>query len=151
MITLVSLLLILLNGFYDSIIDTVHHHWGVSVFRDIKNRRLFKFFHKDGWKNKYVDGVRPLVRKKFSIDGVRFNVPVQITDAFHFFKMLRITNYAIITFINSISTDHPDFVIWVQNEYGVHPFLSIFVVISVGFILRNKVFLLFYNKVWIRG
>jgi tryptophan-rich sensory protein len=61
--------------------DTSNHHFDTSIFRD------YNMLWWDGtisWKNKYIDGDPKKGRVKWYF-GI--NKPVQLTDAFHFFKM----------------------------------------------------------------
>jgi len=108
--------------------DTCNNHFTTSRFRNL-NKSWW-----DGsvsWKNKYTY-LNPLTRRK-TIFGL--NYPVQLTDAFHFFKMFMIlfVCISIITFrgYNLI------------NGNWINFLLLLFI---YGFIW-NTVFSLFYNKI----
>ena len=77
--------LIALAAACDAVIDTLDDHYGRSWFR-----RLNPFFWdaEISWKNKYLDwdGGDHRRRKWFW----NINKPVQVTDGWHFFKMLMI-------------------------------------------------------------
>ncbi len=68
--------------------DVVQFHYYFSVFYT-KNAKFNKWFNAEvSWKNKYIDGLEEKGRIK--IKGTSINFPVQLTDAWHFFKMLMI-------------------------------------------------------------
>ena len=81
-----SLIFIILASISNAIMDTVLYHHDRSIFKDYKTG-FWSDTYFVSWKNKYVDGDPKKGRVKwFWI----INKPVQLTDAFHFFKMLMI-------------------------------------------------------------
>ncbi len=87
---MVSVVFIVLASFCNSIMDVISHHWSTSIFTKIKDNFFYNWFREDSWKLKYIGGNPDLGRIKWEIFGIKFNKPVQITDAWHFFKMLMI-------------------------------------------------------------
>lgn len=74
----------------NAVMDTIAHKWSLSVFSDIWGPWRM-FFHRESWKNKYVDwDGRDHRRVKWNILGVRVNKPVQLTDAWHLCKSIMI-------------------------------------------------------------
>lgn len=82
---MISYVLVILASFCNALMDTLAHHHSTSIFKNYKTG-----FWSDAmavsWKNKYIDGDPTKGRKKNWV----FNVPVQFTDAWHFFKSLMI-------------------------------------------------------------
>lgn len=76
-----SLLFIVFASICNSIMDTSVHHYSTSVF---KNMNPLWWDGEISWKNKYIDGDSNKGRVKWYFG---LNKPVQLTDAFHFFKM----------------------------------------------------------------
>lgn len=97
----ISLGFLVLATICNAIMDKSKFHYHKSVFRDWHVDRVFRIgakFYKitldrhwwDGtvsWKNKYVDRDFNKGFIKWNIFGFEINKPVQLTDAFHFFKM----------------------------------------------------------------
>lgn len=91
----------------NSIMDKTNHHYYNSIF--VKLNPIW-WNGEISWKNKYVDGnpslgFRKLFPKSKSILQ-KINYPVQLTDAWHFFKTLMIIFLAlsVITFKTTISS-----------------------------------------------
>lgn len=77
-----SFVLLALAAICNAVMDVSDHHYHKSIFRRFDNRLWW-----DGeisWKNKYIDGDFNKGRVKWYFG---LNKPVQITDAWHFFKM----------------------------------------------------------------
>jgi len=86
-----SLIMIALAAICNAVMDTVDHHFKTSKFSKLKSERWRLWFNESqGWLNKYVDRDDKKGRVKWKVLGITFNKPVQITDAWHFFKMLMI-------------------------------------------------------------
>ena len=132
---LLSLLLIVLSSFCNAIMDTLDHHYSTSIFSKIEKNPLW-WNADQGWKNKYVDRDPKKGRVKWNILGIRVNKPVQITDAWHFFKMLMIIFFCSASVVN----------MYFAIEFNV--FISIGILIIYG-TLWNLPFSLLYNKVLI--
>lgn len=127
-----SLIFIILAAICNAVMDTSVHHFHTSKFNTLNP------YFWDGeisWKNKYIDGDPSKGRVKWYF-GV--NKPVQITDAFHFFKMLMITFICL-----SVITFDKCAVLF-GCEYSVLNFL---VILGVYGTIWNTVFSLFYNKI----
>lgn len=127
----ISLLLVALASACNSIMDTVDHHQSQSIFSKFKNGKWWN--QHQGWKNKYVDydkdikeGIEPR-RVKWKILGIRFNKPVQLTDSWHFFKMLMIIFIclAIIVFPYTIGWAYIVGVEWKGILYRVTVWVSV--------------------------
>ena len=83
--------LIFIAALCNAVMDTVDHHFSNSIFNKIKSPFWRLWFNENaGWKNKYVDRDPSKGRVKWNIFGIKFNKPVQITDAWHFFKKIMI-------------------------------------------------------------
>ena len=83
---------IFLAAFCNAIMDTVDHHFLQSVFSlikgpDSKQKRLW-WNEYEGWRNKYINRNQALGLRKIHLFGMCFNYPVQLTDAWHFFKTI---------------------------------------------------------------
>jgi len=78
----------------NAVMDKTNHHFNRSIF----NKLNPKWWNGEiSWRNKYVGGDVKDGRVKWVLG---LNKPVQLTDAFHFFKMLMIVFMvlAIVTF-----------------------------------------------------
>ena len=78
---ILSFIFLALASICNAIMDTSNHHFDNSIFG---NLNMLWWEGTISWKNKYVDGdpLKGRVKWYFGI-----NKPVQLTDAFHFFKM----------------------------------------------------------------
>jgi hypothetical protein len=114
--------------------DKVLYHHDKSVFKDYKTG-FWSDTYFVSWKNKYVDGDPQKGRVKWFW---KINKPVQLTDAFHFFKMLMIIFIclSIITFDRCTSI--------IGCEYNILTFL--FTLGVYGF-LWNIYFSLFFDRI----
>lgn len=86
-LTILSAIFIVLAAISNSIMDKPLHHWDKSIFSNITKNKDW-WYSPDSWKNKYVDGDPEKGRVKW-LGGI-MNKPVQLTDSWHFFKMLMI-------------------------------------------------------------
>lgn len=82
---IISIIFFVLAAICNSIMDKTDHHFNKSIFKTFKNRKWW--YTPNSWKNKYVDGDSTKGRVKILFN---INKPVQITDAWHFFKTLMI-------------------------------------------------------------
>jgi len=86
--------------------DVTNYHYSKSIF---KNLNPMWWNGELSWKNKYINGDPSLgFRKLFpNSKGLlgKINYPVQLTDAWHFFKMFMIVflSASVVTFVNTIS------------------------------------------------
>ena len=136
----------------NSVMDSVDHHQSRSIFSKRKNQKWWN--QSQGWKNKYIDydldiknGIKPrrvkwLWINKISFGLITMNKPVQLTDSWHFFKMLTIVCYVLASVtLPSFWLVMTDFV-W----YSIPLFISY---IGILGIIRNKTFTLFYHKIFL--
>ena len=128
--TLLSLISFTLAVICNAIMDTSVHHYSKSIFVSFNNPTWW-----DGsisWKNKYVNGDSALGRKK----KFGMNIPVQFTDAFHFFKSLMVIFLcvSIVTF----------------TCCGIDEWYKYAAAFSIYGVVWNVVFSLFYNKVFLK-
>jgi hypothetical protein len=114
--------------------DVTNYHYTISIF---KNLNPMWWNGEISWKNKYINGDPSLgFRKLFpNSKGLlgKINYPVQLTDAWHFFKMLMIIFLAVsvVTFANTITSINYSQLIYII-VYGI---------------LWNSWFNVFYNKI----
>ena len=77
------LLFFTLSGFSEAVMDTLQFHYDNSIFKNFKNNLFWDPYH--SWRNKYKGGD--------SRKGEKFpfstTLLVGLTDAWHFFKLLR--------------------------------------------------------------
>lgn len=128
---MISLIFIMLAAKYNAVMDTCNHHYHRSIF----DNKGFKRYFWDGtisWKNKYIMG-NPALGRKF--------IPVQFTDAFHFFKMLMIVAIcaSIITF------DAENLLLISDNKY-----FNFTIALIIYGTVWNTTFSLFYNYILIK-
>jgi hypothetical protein len=125
-----SFIFLILASTCNAIMDTSVHHYDSSIFT---NYNMLWWDGDISWKNKYVDGDTEKGRIKWFF-GI--NKPVQLTDAFHFFKMLMIIFICFSIVCGVFSS--------LEHEWYI--FLLLF--ISYG-ITWNVVFSRFYDKILI--
>lgn len=133
MIVFFNLLFLACAAICNAIMDKSVHHYSTSIFSELNP------FWWDGaisWRNKYNDRNSRNGRVKWKIFGISFNKPVQITDAFHFFKTLMIIFIclSIITFDKCVAL--------VGCDYTVISFLIMLFIYGT---VWNLTFSLFYN------
>ena len=121
---ILSLLFLALASICNAIMDKTSHHFEKSIFSKAKNRKWW--YTPDSWKNKYIDGDSTKGRIKWFW---KINKPVQLTDAWHFFKMLMIF-----------------FIVFSIISYKeiFNPILDIIIYGSIW----NLTFILFYKKIF---
>ena len=82
---IIAAIFMALASICNSVMDTLDHHQSTSIFSKFKNPLWWN--SDQGWRNKYIDRDPKKGRVKWFW---KINKPVQITDAWHFFKMLMI-------------------------------------------------------------
>ena len=141
-IQIISPLCWVLAAICSSCMDTVDHHFPVSVFSKIKSKKWRIFFNESqGWLNKY-NGRDPAKGRrvwKWRGGGI-IDVPVVFTDSWHAFKGLEILLAAL-----SILSFPYTFKICLF-DYEV---LNGLVWLCILGLLWNKSFVLFYNRILI--
>lgn len=128
-----SLFFIVLAAICNAVMDTSVHHYNTSIFKKSKSKIWWD--GENSWKNKYIGGNPKNGRVKWFLG---FNKPVQLTDAFHFFKMLMI----IFLCISIITFDKCS--VFVDCNIRWHSFI---IILSLYGLLWNLTFSLFYNKI----
>lgn len=131
---MLSIIFILFASICNSIMDTCKDHFNLSIFSLIKQKVWWD--GTDSWLNKYVDRNSNKGLIKWNLLGVKVNKPVQITDSWHFFKMIMIFMlcFSIIFYSPFITY----FNIYLNFAFEL---------IILGSVWNNT-FSLFYNHVW---
>ncbi len=131
---MISIILFVLAAICNSIMDTLGDHQEISIFSSLQAKYgwFWSNAYTESWKNKYANRDPSKGRVKWNIFGLKINRPVQITDAWHFFKMLMIV-LAVFSAVFYI----PVFSKWWMD------------IILFG-IVWNSIFALFYNKVLLK-
>jgi hypothetical protein len=82
---MITIILFILAGFFNSIMDVIRYRWKKSYFSNIKNKKLLLFCDPTiSWRNKYKDG-DPTKGEKFFASTTSL---VFITDLWHLAKAL---------------------------------------------------------------
>lgn len=79
----IGFLLFILAGLSEAVMDTLQFHYSSSIFYELKNKNFWD--PDESWKNKYKNG-DPESGPKFPLSTTLL---VGLTDAWHFFKLLR--------------------------------------------------------------
>jgi hypothetical protein len=119
--------------------DKTSHHFGQSVFKDKGDW----WDSVNSWKLKYVDGdsTKGRIKWYFGLDK-----PVQLTDAWHFFKMLMIV--FICTSI-SLLILNPVLIVRLTDGWLDYVFNFVGQLVIMG-IVWNNTFTLFYHTIWVK-
>ena len=127
-----SLVFIILASICNAVMDKSTHHYHTSIFKKFNNEKWWN--GEISWKNKYIDGDYSKGRVKWFFG---LNKPVQLTDAFHFFKMWMIIFIclSIITFDKCLG--------FICLNYNWYVFL---IILGLYGTIWNITFSLFYNK-----
>lgn len=136
------------EGVCNAIMDTLDHHSGKSIFP-----KTLWWNSSQGWRNKYIDRDSTKGRVQWRwVSWITFgkfsmNKPVQLTDAWHFFKMLGIICWMTSTVISPI-------VLILFLKYGMFDDVMLygimFGVLTVLGLIRNNTFTLFYKKLLLK-
>jgi hypothetical protein len=126
---ILSFILLALGSTCNAIMDKITHHYDTSIFKTFKKR--YWWDPSMSWENKYILGKPTNGRVKWYFG---LNKPVQLTDAFHFFKML------MIIFICS------SIVCGLFTDIKSTPFNFLIILLAYG-TTWNVVFSAFYDKV----
>jgi hypothetical protein len=127
-----SLTFLILAAICNAVMDTSVHHYSTSKLKNLNPN----FWNGEiSWKNKYIDGDSKKGRVKWYFG---LNKPVQLTDAFHLFKM-----FMIIFICLSIITFDKCMVL-VGCNYHWYSFI---IMLGVYGTMWNFWFSLFYNKI----
>jgi hypothetical protein len=129
---IVSFLFLALAAACNAVMDKSVHHYPVSKFK--KLNPLF-WNGEISWKNKYINGDPKLGRVKWYFG---LNKPVQLTDAFHMFKMFMVINICV-----SIITFDKSFLLYGDN----YTFITFALLMLLYGVIWNTTFSLFYKKI----
>ena len=138
---MLSIILLFLASVCNATMDTISHHWSKSIFTKIKDDFFYNWFRNDSWKLKYKNGdpeqgiIQCIIKLKFI--NFKINKPVQITDAWHFAKMLMIIfiSLAIIAYEPFIRISHID----INNKL---------IELVIFGLIWNNTFTLFYKHIF---
>lgn len=142
---IINFILICFAAFCNAIMDKTTHHFDDSIFSTIKNKKIRQWFNtSESWKNKYIDKDVKKGRVKWVFFGFVFNKPVQLTDSWHFFKMLMVFSVCFlpVSYYVYIDGNHIFF--------GMNPMFNMVVYWILLGISWNLVFGLFYNKLLVK-
>lgn len=127
---ILTVILIILAAICNSVMDIVSSHkFLISIFNSKSFNKNF-WYVELSWRNKYV-GLSPQNGRRKLFWNI--NYPVQITDAFHIFKMIMI-----FAFIGAIATCPTE---------NIKESAAVFI---GGGILYNLTFSLFYKRILIK-
>ena len=127
---ILSFLFFSLAALCNAVMDKTNYHYHKSIFT--KFNRVW-WDGEISWVNKYVDGDTKKGRVKWNVLGFEFDKPVQLTDAFHFFKMWMIIFLAlsVVTF-NGV-------------DGGFFEWVGLFLAYGT---IWNSTFSIFYEKIF---
>ena len=132
-----------LSSTCNAVMDKVDHQpQQLPFWHKITGKQKVWWNIKKGWQNKYINRDPARGRVKWNIMGIKINKPVQLTDAWHFFKMLMILFYTYppAHIIGRLIGEKMSFNA-LQNAVCIA-----FVWLIIG-IWRNTNFSLWYNKI----
>ncbi len=145
---IVSLIFTMLSALCNSLMDAIAHH---NVFNHAK-----KFWRDDGWElkytweYKYVKGVMTRYktgRVKWSVFGIKFNKPVQFTDAFHLFKTIMLV-FIFLAILSPFVGYTYDIEILKTGDVFNGDWWNIFFFGCLWYMAWNWTFLAFYKYIW---
>ncbi len=91
---MISIIFLILAGFFNSIMDIIVHKWNISIFSKIKNEKLLQFINpKLSWTNKWKNNDYKQ-GEKFIGSSTVF---VMFTDLWHLCQFLMIISFIIST------------------------------------------------------
>ena len=138
---MISVFFIMINAALDACMDILSHHYFKSIFSKKDKPKWNQFINPEySWRKKYVDddpknGRVYWVKWKF----IKIKKPVQITDAWHFIKMLKI----IVLCLAIVSFNMDEFMIN-NNEPTL---ISYFIVFALHGVFWNITFSQFYDHI----
>lgn len=141
-----SLIPLLLSAICCSIMDICVHKFKISIFNNITNKFWHQWFDgENSWKNKYIDrnpknGFVKIKLLKISNFNLIINKPVQLSDAWHFFKMLFVCFFIMSIILEGVFMFNSKKLI--DNQ-----FLYFSIKYIIYGILWNIFFSLFYNRI----
>ena len=91
---MISIIFLILAGFFNSIMDVIVHKWDISIFSKIENEKLLQFINpQQSWMNKW--------KNKDYKQGEKFigssTVFVMFTDLWHLCQFLMIISFIVST------------------------------------------------------
>ena len=91
---MISIIFLILAGFFNSIMDIIVHKWNISIFSKIKNEKLLQFINpKLSWTNKWKNNDYKQ-GEKFIGSSTVF---VMFTDLWHLCQFLMIISFIVST------------------------------------------------------
>lgn len=91
---MISIIFLILAGFFNSIMDIIVHKWSISIFSKIKNEKLLQFINpKLSWTNKWKNNDYKQ-GEKFIGSSTVF---VMFTDLWHLCQFLMIISFIVST------------------------------------------------------
>lgn len=136
---MISLMIWIFAAVCDAIMDTLVHHYSSSIFWRPKISKYWnwnKFWNPEySWRNKYVDGVPENGFKKLFW---KINYPVQLTDAWHLFKTIKI----ILLALSILLFNHKEVLLGCEYNWWSFP-----LVLLIFGVCWNSIFSLMYNKI----
>ena len=126
---------IVVGAILEGLCDVVQFRWRGSMFSRVVPERVHWWFDASvSWENKYEDRDFSLGRRVwFRVFGVDVLYPVQLSDFWHFAKMLRLL----------VELSVPASGIWVWSGLGWYWWFVMY--LGVG-VMRNSVFSLVFNN-----
>lgn len=145
-------LLIFIAAMCNAVMDTVDHHYSASIFDNIKDEKKRLWFNSNqGWRNKYVDRDVKKGRIKWSFLGIQFNKPVQITDAWHFFKMVMIFAICMIPALDMVFVGSTNLLFFDIQYFNISPVYNLLIHwVLLGTIWNLSFFRIFYNNLLLK-
>lgn len=134
MLLLIPIILYCLCGICDAIMETCSDHFSISIFKKLNPNIWNKNI---SWVNKYINDNPANGLKKIILFGIIFNYPVQLTDAWNFFKMIKEV-LTIIAIIVAICIN--------INCNGLFIF-GYFITLCI---VKSLIYNLFYNKILLK-
>lgn len=130
--------LVIISAQMDAVMDTLWHHYEKSIFSDLN--RMF-WDPQISWRNKYRELRVSEGRVKWSVLGIRFNKPVQISDAWHIAKTVKIICLMLAVTLAYYAQVVP------AIEGNRDNLLVLLATVTVLGTIRNFTFSLFYDRI----
>lgn len=142
-------LFVMVAAISSAIQDVNKNHWHQSIFNQPKNtKKIFgwvwnRWFEPESWLNKYKFRMPTQGKIKFKILFFRIHI-VQLTNGWHFFKMIKIGAWLIAAFWFGMiawfyNQFNPDLTGWITTGSGI---------VAGGALVWNLIFNLFLDKIF---
>jgi hypothetical protein len=135
----------MISAICNAVNDTLWHHYSSSIFKNL-NSKFWK--PQESWLNKYKDRTPSKGRKKWLFGLI--NKPVQVTDAFHGIKTIRIvfSIFAISIGYAALPIIIPELFFYLGSAFMYKVVITICLLVILG-VARNLCFTLFYHHLLI--